>query len=143
MEYLFERLNGFLLLYTFRASPQPAWLAVVNVPCLQIWPQVFQAGHPQNKHDTHLTPNRNANLKKKANSILRALWRSGECPSARRLCSSSFLTVKPSFLFLLTLPSFATPFQPSATSEITTMLMEAFVNNGAQIQHWFECSIRL
>lgn len=78
-----------------------------------------------------------------ANSILRALWRNGECPSAQRLCSSSFLTVKLSCLFLLTLPSFATPFQPSATSEIKTMLMEVLVNNGAQIQHLFECNICL
>lgn len=65
-----------------------------------------------------------------ANTTLRAPWQSGECPSAQRLCSSSFRTVKLSFLFFLTLPSFATTFKSSASSEIKTMLTEAFVNNG-------------
>lgn len=75
MEYSFKGLNSFLLLYIFSASPQSLWLTVVNVPCLQIWPQVFQAGHPQNEHYTNWTPNGNVNLKKKkANTILRAPW---------------------------------------------------------------------
>lgn len=43
----------------------------------------------------------------------------------RRVCVLHF-----SFLFLLTLPSFATTFKSSASSKIKPVLMEAFINNG-------------
>lgn len=94
-----------LLLNIFRASPQLSWLSAVNVPGFHIWPQAFQEGHPQNECYTHLTLNATVKLKKKGIYYFKSVGQRGECPSAWPLCSSSF-TVKPSFIFLLILPSF-------------------------------------
>lgn len=54
-----------LLLYIFRASPQPSRFPAVSVPGFQIWPQAFQEGHPQNEYYTHLTLNATVKFKKK------------------------------------------------------------------------------
>lgn len=94
--------------------------------CLQIWPQLFQVGYPENECYTHLLPNGNVSCKKSGKYYIKstvAKWR-----VSWRLCSSSFLTE--TVLSLLTLPSFATTFKSYASSEIKTVLMEAFISNG-------------
>lgn len=80
MEYLFKGISNFLLLYVFRASPQPSQLPAVNVSGFQIWPQAFQEGHPQKEYYTHLTLNATVKLKKKANTILRMLGKGESVP---------------------------------------------------------------
>lgn len=82
MEYLFKGLSNFLLLSIFKASPQPSWLFVVNVPGYQIWPQAFQEGHPQNEYYTHLTLNATVKFEKKSKCYFKNAGQRGECPSA-------------------------------------------------------------
>lgn len=94
--------------------------------CLWIGPQLFQVGYPQNEHSIHFLPNGDVSFKKFGKYYIKSTV--AKCRVSWRLCSSSFLTE--TVLSLLTLPSFGTTFQSSASSEVKTMLMEAFINNG-------------